>query len=140
MCGIIGIFSRKEVATELYDGLIHLQHRGTDAAGMVTFDDRFHNKRGLGYIREVFDQNNSSRLTGNMGIAHTRYTTSGSAGSKEEVQPFITNYPYGITLAHNGNIVNYNELKEKLIKKNYHCNSNSDTELLLGLLAYKLAE
>lgn len=139
MCGIIGIFSHKPVANELYDGLIHLQHRGQDAAGILTYNKRFHLKKGAGYVRDVFDENNMQRLEGNWGIGHTRYPTAGSKFSVEDAQPFFFNYPYGIALAHNGDITNYAELVRELSEKERrHCNSSSDIEVILNIFVAKL--
>ena len=139
MCGIIGIFSHKPVATEIYDGLIHLQHRGQDAAGILTYNKRFHLKKGSGFVRDIFDQQNISRLTGNWGIGHTRYPTNGSSHSVENAQPFMTNSPYGIAMVHNGNLTNYTELKDELEKEDrYHCNSESDLETIMNVFASKL--
>ena len=135
MCGVVGIVSHKPVATELYEGLIHLQHRGQDAAGIMTYNTRFHAKKGVGYVREIFDESNMIRLLGNVGIGHTRYPTAGGF-SKEEAQPFWTSVPYGIAMAHNGNIINYDELVTDLAD-NYqrYVNSTSDTEVILHLFA-----
>lgn len=139
MCGIIGIFSNKPVATELYDGMIHLQHRGQDAAGILTYNKQFHLKKEQGYVRDVFNQKNMSRLIGNWGIGQTRYPTNGSAHSVENAQPFMMNSPYGIAMVHNGNLTNYNELKEELYKKDrYHCNSESDLETIMNVFSSKL--
>ncbi len=141
MCGIIGISSRLHVAADLYEGLIQLQHRGQDAAGIVTFDGSFHLAQGQGYVREAFTEASLNALTGGLGIAHTRYTTAGSALSAANMQPFLTNAPYGIAIVHNGNLVNYRELREELrLKDRIHCNSESDTEALLGVLASELRQ
>ena len=141
MCGIIGIASRQHVAADLYEGLIQLQHRGQDAAGIATFDGQFHLVQGRGYVREAFNEASATALKGGLGIAHTRYTTAGSAWSAASMQPFLTNAPYGIALVHNGNLVNYRELREELkIKDRIHCNSESDTEALLGVLASELRQ
>jgi amidophosphoribosyltransferase len=141
MCGIIGISSHLDVAADLYEGLIQLQHRGQDAAGIVTFDGQFHLAQGRGYVREAFTEASVKALEGGLGIAHTRYTTAGSAQSAANMQPFLTNAPYGIALVHNGNLVNYRELREELrIKDRIHCNSESDTEALLGVLASELRQ
>ena len=99
MCGIIGIFSNQPVATEIYDGLIHLQHRGQDAVGICTYDQRFHIKRGPGYVRDVFHQGNMELLDGDWGIGHTRYATVGTRFNIEDAQPFRIYYPYGIAMA-----------------------------------------
>lgn len=139
MCGIIGIYSHKPVATEIYDGLIHLQHRGQDAAGLLTYDTQFHLRKGMGLVRDVIDENNIPFLTGNWGLGHTRYTTAGSAFSLDNAQPFVTNAPYGICIIHNGNLTNYHELKKELAAVDrYHCDSESDTETILGVFASAL--
>lgn len=134
MCGIVGIYSHEPVAAELYDSLIHLQHRGQDACGILTCDDRFYPKQGLGYVREVFSADDIDRLRGNIGIAHTRYPTSGGY-TETDIQPLWIGSPRGIGLAHNGNLVNYQELAEEIGKQHRHLNSSLDSEALLLLLA-----
>lgn len=139
MCGIVGIASNNEISTELYESLLALQHRGQDSAGIVTYDNYFHTRKCLGLVRDVFNQRHMMRLHGKMGIGHVRYTTSGCS-SIEEVQPFSVNSPFGISLAFNGNIFNFLELKEELFKKDLrHINSNSDTEVVLNIIAYELS-
>lgn len=139
MCGIIGIYSNKPVSNEIYDGLIHLQHRGQDAAGILTYDHQFHLRKGMGLVRDVIKPATIPYLSGNLGIGHCRYTTAGSAFSLDNAQPFITNAPYGIGIIHNGNLTNYRELKKELSSiDRYHCNSESDTETILGVLATSL--
>lgn len=143
MCGVVGIFSHKPVAQDIYDSLIHLQHRGQDSAGILTFNDyQFHLKKGMGYVRDIFHQNNMEKLLGNWGIGHTRYPTVGaSGGSSEDAQPFTDNSPYGIAMAHNGNLVNYQSLKKELFEKDrYHCNSGCDVEVILRVFAAKMHE
>ena len=141
MCGIIGIFSHKPVATEIYDGLIHLQHRGQDAAGILTYNQRFHLEKGAGYVREIFHQDNMLRLQGNWGIGHTRYPTAGSKHSVENAQPFFVTSPYGIAMAHNGDLSNYATLKKELeVRDRRHCNSSSDLEVILHVFASKMNE
>ncbi|MEE8341676.1 MAG: amidophosphoribosyltransferase, partial [Candidatus Neomarinimicrobiota bacterium] len=98
MCGVVGIISQKPVASELYDSLIYLQHRGQDAAGITTYNRRFHTKKGVGYVRDIFDEQNMSRLKGNVGLGHTRYPTTGKY-DKEDAQPVWTGVPYGIAMA-----------------------------------------
>ncbi|MEE9167710.1 MAG: amidophosphoribosyltransferase [Candidatus Neomarinimicrobiota bacterium] len=135
MCGVVGIVSQKPVVAELYEGLIHLQHRGQDAAGIMTYDTRFHAKKGVGLVRDIFDETNMLRLQGTIGIGHTRYPTAGGF-SMEEAQPFWTSMPYGIAMAHNGNIVNYDDLVRDLDEKyQRYVNSTSDTEVILHLFA-----
>ena len=138
MCGIAGIFSDKPVAGELYDSIIHLQHRGQDAAGIMTYDDRMHKEKGVGLAKEIFNQDNMSLLKGNVGISHNRYPTHGGF-SHGEVQPFWTSVPYGIALAHNGNLTNYNDLAKEVTKKETrYLNTTSDSEVLLHLFADEL--
>src|SRR5688572_25614503 len=139
MCGIVGIFSHEPVAAELYDSLIHLQHRGQDAAGILTCDQRFYPKHGLGLVREIFTPKDLLPLKGNMGIAHTRYPTAGGY-SEADVQPLWIGSPRGIALAHNGNIVNYRELADEIrLKEHRHLNSSLDSEAILLMLADHLA-
>ena len=108
MCGIVGILSHQTVAAELYDSLIHLQHRGQDAAGIMTCSERFHSHMGQGLVREIFTPENIQRLPGTLGIAHNRYPTAGGY-SVDEIQPFWIGSPYGIAMAHNGNLTNYKQ-------------------------------
>jgi amidophosphoribosyltransferase len=139
MCGIVGIHSHAPVAAELYDSLIHLQHRGQDAAGMITCDSRFYPKHGLGLVREIFSARDISMLKGNIGIAHTRYPTAGGY-SEAEIQPMWLGSPRGIAIAHNGNLVNYDELAADICGKQHrHLNSSLDSEALLHILADHLA-
>ncbi|VAW93065.1 Amidophosphoribosyltransferase [hydrothermal vent metagenome] len=141
MCGIIGIVSNKAVNQALYDGLTVLQHRGQDAAGIVTYDKgRFRLRKANGLVRDVFRTKHMLRLSGNLGIGHVRYPTAGCSSSAE-AQPFYVNSPYGITLAHNGNLTNANELKEDLLRSDRrHLNTDSDTEVLLNVFAHELQE
>lgn len=139
MCGIVGIFSQKAVAAELYESLLHLQHRGQDTAGILTCDERMHLKIGRGRASEIFHAEDMQELKGNLGIAHLRYPTSGGH-SLAEAQPLTTTFPYGIGLVHNGNIANYQELKELLKEKRRYLNSLSDSEMLLHYFATFLAE
>ena len=139
MCGVVGIIStHKPVAGELYDSLIHLQHRGQDAAGIMTYNQRFHVKKGTGLIRDIFDEQNMARLQGNIGIGHTRYPTVGGF-SVEEAQPVMTHVPYGIAMAHNGNLVNYSELVHEVSSQDHrHINSSVDVEVVLHIFAHAL--
>ena len=138
MCGIAGIYSHKSVAAELYDCIIHLQHRGQDAAGIMTYDDRMHKEKGMGLAKEIFNEENMNLLTGNIGISHNRYPTHGGF-SHGEVQPFWTSVPYGLALAHNGSRTNSRELAEEITKQDSrYLNTNSDTEVLLHLFADQL--
>ncbi|MBL7006035.1 MAG: amidophosphoribosyltransferase [Spirochaetia bacterium] len=136
MCGIVGIISDKPVAGEIYDSLIQLQHRGQDAAGIITCNERMHFKTGQGLVRDIFQERHMKRLEGNMGIGHTRYPTSGGKTGNDEVQPFWTSVPNGIAFAHNGNIVNYAELRSDVINnRNRYLNTHSDSEMLMQLFA-----
>ncbi|MDC4235573.1 amidophosphoribosyltransferase [Pasteurella multocida] len=140
MCGIVGIVSQSPVNQSIYDALTLLQHRGQDAAGIVTVDDenRFRLRKANGLVSDVFEQVHMLRLQGNAGIGHVRYPTVGSS-SVSEAQPFYVNSPYGLTLVHNGNLTNSSELKEKLFRlARRHVNTNSDSELLLNILANHL--
>jgi amidophosphoribosyltransferase len=140
MCGVLGIFNRTEAVAELYEGLIALQHRGQDSAGIITYDEMFHLKKGNGLVARVFNEKNLSRLVGKAGIGHVRYPTVGP-GSIEDAQPFFVNAPYGIALVHNGNVTNYFDLRETLEKYSYRqLNSFSDAEALLNVLADELAK
>ncbi|MFN5541491.1 MAG: amidophosphoribosyltransferase [Betaproteobacteria bacterium] len=140
MCGIVGIVSKSPVNQLLYDGLTVLQHRGQDAAGIVTADGRtFHMHKDKGLVRDVFRTRDMRNLTGNMGIAHCRYPTAGSASSVAESQPFYVNSPFGIVLGHNGNLVNTPELQRELFQDDLrHVNTSSDSEVLLNVLAHEL--
>ncbi len=140
MCGILGIVAHTPVNQMLFDGLIALQHRGQDAAGIVTGDAKaLHMHKGKGMVRDVFRTRNMRELVGNTGIAHTRYPTAGSADSAHESQPFYVNSPFGIVLAHNGNLTNTEALREELSRLDFrHLNTNSDTEVLLNIFAYEL--
>ncbi|HGO5857071.1 TPA: amidophosphoribosyltransferase [Mannheimia haemolytica] len=140
MCGIVGIIGNSPVNQAIYDGLTLLQHRGQDAAGIVTIDDenRFRLRKANGLVSDVFQQEHMVRLQGNVGIGHVRYPTAGSS-SVSEAQPFYVNSPFGITLVHNGNLTNNAELKERLYNEaRRHVNTNSDSESLLNIFAYFL--
>ncbi len=140
MCGVIGVVSNSAANQLLYDGLMVLQHRGQDAAGIVTAEEsRFHMHKGQGLARDVFRTRDMRSLLGDMGVAHVRYPTAGSASSSAESQPFYVNSPYGIVLGHNGNLTNTHELKESLFRADLrHVNTNSDSEVLLNVLAHEL--
>jgi amidophosphoribosyltransferase len=142
MCGLIGVVARSPVNQLLYDGLQVLQHRGQDAAGIVTADgDNFQMHKGSGLVRDVFRTRNMRYLSGNAGIAHCRYPTAGSASSFAEAQPMYVNSPFGIVLAHNGNLTNAEQLKHELFRQDLrHVNTNSDSEILLNVLAHELQE
>ena len=140
MCGILGVVATTPVNQLLYDGLQLLQHRGQDAAGIVTAEGRtFHMHKGSGLVRDVFRTRNMRELQGMMGVAHVRYPTAGCADSSAEAQPFYVNSPYGIVLAHNGNLTNTEQLKQELFRQDLrHVNTNSDSEVLLNVLAHEL--
>ncbi len=140
MCGIVGLITHSNVVYELYDALIVLQHRGQDAAGIVTSDSdgRLNQRKSNGLVREVFRQHHMDRLTGRMGIGHVRYPTAGTASSAE-AQPMYVNSPFGITMAHNGNLTNVGELAKQLFESDRrHLNTNSDSEVLLNVFAHEL--
>ena len=139
MCGIIGVVGRSPVNQTLYDGLTVLQHRGQDAAGIITCDKgRLHLRKSNGLVRDVFHTRHMLELPGNMGIGHVRYPTAGCASSAE-AQPFYVNSPFGISLAHNGNLTNADELKEELFREDLrHINTESDSEVLLNIFAHEL--
>ncbi len=139
MCGIVGIVGKANVNQALYDALTVLQHRGQDAAGIVTFEDeRFFLRKDNGLVRDVFHTRHMLRLSGHVGIGHVRYPTAGSSSSAE-AQPFYVNSPYGITLAHNGNLTNTDELREDLFRTDLrHMNTTSDSEVLLNVFAHEL--
>jgi amidophosphoribosyltransferase len=139
MCGIMGIVAHHDVAGQLYDGLTVLQHRGQDAAGIATADGthlRVH--KGNGLVRDVFDRKSMQLLRGNIGIAHCRYPTAGSEGN-DEAQPFYVNSPYGIALAHNGNLINTDALRREVFEQDRrNVNTESDSEVLLNVFAHEL--
>ena len=139
MCGIIGIVAKTGVNQLLYDGLTVLQHRGQDAAGIVTCDDgRLYLRKNNGLVRDVFRTSHMLRLKGNMGIGHVRYPTAGCSSSAE-AQPFYVNSPFGISLAHNGNLTNAIQLKNELFRADRrHINTDSDSEILLNVFAHEL--
>lgn len=138
MCGIIGIIGKENVNTLLYDGLITLQHRGQDAAGLITYNKRFHLIKENGLVADIFGKKEMLELQGNVGLGHIRYVTVGG-GCAEDAQPFVVNSPYGIALAHNGNVTNFSELKSDLFNKNKrHVNSTCDAEGILNVFADQL--
>jgi len=142
MCGILGVVATTPVNQLLYDGLQVLQHRGQDAAGIATAQSgRFHMHKGPGLVRDVFRTRNMRNLQGNWGIGHCRYPTAGSAYNPAEAQPFYVNSPFGLMLAHNGNLTNAEELKREMYLADLrHINTNSDSEVLLNVLAHELEE
>lgn len=140
MCGVVGIVGHSPVNLSLYDALIMLQHRGQDAAGMATIcDQRLHLHKGKGLVRDLFDASAIEKLTGDMGIGQVRYPTAGTL-SPAEAQPLYVNSPYGIALAHNGNLTNAAELSRVLFQSDLrHTNTNSDSEVLLNVFAHEMA-
>jgi amidophosphoribosyltransferase len=140
MCGILGIVAQSPVNQLLYDGLLLLQHRGQDAAGIVTAEhNMFHMHKATGMVRDVFRTRNMRDLGGNMGIAHCRYPTAGSAFKANEAQPFYVNSPFGIVLGHNGNLTNSEQLKDEMFRTDLrHINTGSDSEVLVNVLAHEL--
>jgi amidophosphoribosyltransferase len=141
MCGIVGVVSHNSVNQLLYDALLLLQHRGQDAAGIATsHSSMFSMHKANGLVRDVFRTRNMRSLQGNSGIGHCRYPTAGSS-SEEEAQPFYVNAPFGITLAHNGNLTNQAQLKSEMFRNDRrHINTDSDSEVLLNVLAHEIQE
>ena len=139
MCGIVGIVGHSEVAAQLYDGLTVLQHRGQDAAGIATaVGTHLRLCKGNGLVRDVFDAEAMRPLQGKVGIAHCRYPTAGSEGT-DEAQPFYVNSPYGISLAHNGNLINTDALRREVFEQDRrNINTESDSEVLLNVFAHEL--
>ena len=141
MCGIIGIVGRlgSNVNQALYDGLTVLQHRGQDAAGIMTENnEKFNLRKGNGLVSDVFYKRHMQKLLGHIGIGHVRYPTAGSS-STAEAQPFYVNSPYGLALAHNGNLTNSKQIANELVREHRrHVNTTSDSEVLLNHLAVQL--
>jgi amidophosphoribosyltransferase len=142
MCGILGIVARSPVNQLLYDGLLLLQHRGQDAAGIATnHSSMFSMYKANGLVRDVFRTRNMRDLPGNIGIAHCRYPTAGSAFKVAEAQPFYVNSPFGIVLGHNGNLTNSEQLKQEMFRTDLrHINTGSDSEVLVNVLAHELEQ
>lgn len=140
MCGIVGVIGRGPVNQLLYDSLLLLQHRGQDAAGIATSQgNQFNMYKAHGLVRDVFRTRNMRALPGTSGVGQVRYPTAGSSASEEEAQPFYVNAPFGIMFAHNGNLTNWRELRESLYRVDRrHINTNSDSEVLLSVLAHEL--
>src|SRR5262245_31693832 len=140
MCGFIGVIGASSAVREIYDGLLAIQHRGQDAAGIITYDGRFHVEKGEGLVREIFSAAQFERLKGSLGVGHVRYPTVGSGGA-EDAQPFTVNYPFGIAMAHNGNVANYEDLKEGLEHESLRVlYSGCDVEVILNVFAGALAQ
>jgi amidophosphoribosyltransferase len=139
MCGILGILAKGPANQALYDGLLVLQHRGQDAAGILTSDaNRIYLRKDNGLVRDVFQQHHMQALKGNMGIGHVRYPTAG-CDSPAEAQPFYVNSPFGLALAHNGNLTNAAQIKDELFREDLrHINTESDSEILLNVFAHEL--
>ena len=139
MCGIVGIVGVTPVNQSIYDALTVLQHRGQDAAGIITIDsNRFRLRKANGLVKDVFEMKHMKRLQGTVGVGHVRYPTAGSS-SASEAQPFYVNSPYGITLAHNGNLTNANDIRQWLFEQGRrHVNTTSDSEVLLNILAQEI--
>lgn len=142
MCGIVGVVSSSPVNQQVYDALSLLQHRGQDSTGIATAEGRvMHIQKAKGQVREAYRTRDMRSLLGTMGLGHVRYATRGSASSEEEAQPFYVNAPYGIILVHNGNLTNTRELTRELHEiDRRHLNTNSDTELLVNVLAHELQQ
>ena len=141
MCGVVGIVSKNEVASDLYEALTVIQHRGQDAAGIATSEEkRVNSRKQLGLVREVFREHHIQSLAGKIGIAHVRYPTAGGA-SRELAQPMYVNSPYGISIVHNGNLVNTASLCSELAETDRrHLNTNSDSEVILNIFAHELQQ
>ncbi len=142
MCGFIGVYGPDgvDVAPEIYEGLLAIQHRGQDAAGIITFTDIFHVKKGAGLVRDAFSEADMLRLRGNLGLGHVRYPTVGP-GSLDDAQPFHVNFPFGVGMAHNGNVTNFLELKESHAQSTgTRLNSSCDLEVILYVFVRALAE
>ena len=139
MCGVVGLVSKNEVSPLLYEALTVIQHRGQDAAGISTLEEgRLHTRKQIGLVRDVFREKHIDELKGQIGIGHVRYPTAGGA-SREYSQPLYVNSPYGISISHNGNLVNTEELAKELYKVNYrHLNTSSDSEVILNVFAHEL--
>ena len=139
MCGLVGLVGNQNVAPDIYDALTVLQHRGQDAAGIMSCEGgRFNQRKSEGLVRDVFRQHHMQRLKGNVGIGHVRYPTAGSSGTAL-AQPFYVNSPYGIALAHNGNLTNAEQLGRELFQDDLrHLNTDSDSEVLLNVFAHEL--
>ena len=140
MCGIVGVVSNAPVNQLIYDALLLLQHRGQDAAGIVTQqENKFFMHKAKGMVKDVFRTRNMRALPGNCGLGQVRYPTAGNAFSEEEAQPFYVNAPFGIVLVHNGNLTNAQALKHELFNVDHrHINTESDSEVLLNVLAHEI--
>ena len=140
MCGIVAVSGSKDVIHDIYESLTVLQHRGQDASGILTnHKGKITLRKSLGLVRDGFSKKHIDRLRGSIGIGHVRYPTAGHADNSSEAQPFYVNSPYGIALAHNGNLINSDKLKSDLFKEDLrHINTKSDSEILLNIFAHEL--
>src|SRR4030095_11151139 len=140
MCGIVGVISKAPVNQLIYDALLLLQHRGQDAAGIVTMQGtKCYMQKARGMVRDVFRTRNMRALPGRVGLGQVRYPTAGNAYSEEEAQPFYVNAPFGIVLVHNGNLTNAQALRQELFAVDRrHINTGSDTEVLINVLAHEI--
>ena len=140
MCGIVAVSGNKDVIHDIYESLTVLQHRGQDASGILTnYNGKITLRKSLGLVRDGFSKKHIDRLKGSIGIGHVRYPTAGYADNSSEAQPFYVNSPYGIALAHNGNLINSDKLKSDLFKEDLrHINTKSDSEILLNIFAHEL--
>ena len=141
MCGVVGLVSKNEVSPSLYEALTVIQHRGQDAAGIATLEEgRLHTRKQIGLVRDVFREKHINELKGQIGIGHVRYPTAGGA-TREFSQPLYVNSPYGISISHNGNLVNAEQLTKELYKDNFrHLNTSSDSEVILNVFAHELQQ
>ncbi len=141
MCGFIGVFGPDgvDVAPEVYEGLLAIQHRGQDAAGIISFTNQFHVEKGFGLVREVFDEHNMARLRGNLAVGHVRYPTVGT-GQQQDAQPFHLPFPVGVAMAHNGNVTNFQELVAEFARSGTRLNSSCDLEVILLVFARALSQ
>ena len=141
MCGIVGVIAQSPVNQDLYDALTIIQHRGQDAAGIMTsYENRVFLRKSNGLVRDAIQQRHMLRLRGNMGLGHVRYPTAGSESAIES-QPFYVNSPYGLSLVHNGNLVNAEKLAHELHNTDMrHLNTTSDSEVLLNVFAFELSK
>ena len=139
MCGFIGLMGTDTPVPEIHDGLLAIQHRGQDAAGVVAYDGSFHLRKGAGLVRDVFDPQRMKDVRGRLALGHVRYPTIGSGG-EEDAQPFVVTHPFGIAMAHNGNVANYAELRRQLLRYGRrHLLSRCDVEVILNVFADSLA-
>ena len=135
MCGFIGVIGTDAPVREVHDGLLAIQHRGQDAAGIVAYDGRFHLRKGAGLVGDVFTPEAMAGVQGELALGHVRYPTIGSGGI-EDAQPFVATHPFGIAMAHNGNLSNYDEVRDHLLRRaRRHLMSQCDVEAILNVFA-----